>query len=264
MPTPNASKMPPSGLLRLSPSKVLLWAACKRHAQIKILNEPHEDRPGIHAATGTAAHAVLEAINKGASMTEKERDMMFRVELEKTCIKQGLDLEFVKSYKESKIMLRGYEVPAGWSVASAERKHVIQVPEHGFEFAYVIDLTLLKDGGDKLRFIDYKSSAAPPSTTLQLVSYAWAESRRLDDLSRAKDPANHRDIDRDMLEAAFWMTRDNRQVEAKLTAKVVSDFEGWLFASVDLMRATWKNGLDMDATGGNCKYCPMVGCASRK
>ena len=203
--------------VRLSPSRIASFLDCPS----RYLNEEGSPFTSTkYTELGTAAHELHELIvrwpdltdvNRRAAMihfglpedtqalTPEIRAAALKNRYVELCEKLGY-VDFFKGFQEVREALKEFEAPPGWKLESAESKRVLQVAP-GLEFSYIIDAAFERPGGWSL--VDYKTSARPPESPLQLHLYIWAECLRT-----GRDPKDY--------SAAFYMTRSNKMVERQM------------------------------------------------
>lgn len=247
--------MTESGLLRLSPSKFLLWDQCHRHF-LSAITQEHENVQTIYSVTGTAYHTVLERINKGAELAPEARVDMAREELLKECAEKGVDIQFTKAFTESKEFLRAYAMPPNWEFISSEHKRLLERPDLGIALSYIIDAVFRNKDTGVIYIDDYKTSAQKPDTNLQLQLYCWAEVQRA-----GYDP--------DGLIGRFVMTRKGQIVQVRFSRAQYDQIEEYVSTSARFMRklleveAAGRPGFLPTGSAKNCRYCPVPGCEER-
>lgn len=241
--------LPADFRLRLSPSKIIVWGQCRKNAK-QAITVSQSGNSNIHSVVGTAAHYVVEQINKGAQLDPTAREDLLRDTLQAECLKENVGMEFTKGYRESKETIRNYEPPAGWRLVSGEQKHVLNLGD--YDFSYIIDAEWTDLATEKwLDIVDYKTSAAAPSSPLQLELYAWAEWKRT-----GHDP--------NFMRARFVMLRDGRSIPCEINRQVVERIDHYMATTSRLIIMMLQNNIEFPATSGHCFFCPVKDCSERK
>lgn len=240
----------PGGRFRLSPSKMEVWERCQRSFQVTIEGKV-SDGDSIYTCVGTAAHKVVERINRGESIPAEERRTEFKSLLVGLCVNRNVGLSFPPSFKLSREVIAAYEPRPGFRLLSSEQKHVLEFPWG--QFSYVIDAVWQKPDL-RIEIEDYKTSASVPKTQLQLQLYSMAESER--------DPDT---ISPDNTDLTYMMLRTGKRITVPSSTKAVADAKKYLEASAKMMNALHKQGGEWptNPSPSNCMWCALIDCPVR-
>lgn len=228
--------------VRLSPSRISNFLACPSYY---LHEEGSPFTSSKYTELGTAAHEIHELIarwpdltdvNRRAAMihfglpedttdlTPEVRAAALKNRYVELCEALGY-VDFFKGFREVREALKTFKVPDGWRLESAESKRVLQVAP-GLEFSYIIDAVFERPGGWTIW--DYKTSARPPSSPLQLHLYIWAECLRL-----GRDPEDYT--------AAFYMTRMGKAFEHQMDW-TLNQMTAFVMEVADKIRSYRKSG----------------------
>ncbi len=227
--------------LRLSPSKMMAWADCP--AKFKQEMGPRRDDQSIYTIIGTAAHAIVERINKGEVLTGKQRAFEFKMSVIVMCEKHNKGLSFPAGYVQTEIFLQKYEIPDGYRLLRAEGKQVLSLPE--FDFAYIIDAMMLDEREGIVDITDYKTSAKVPASALQLMLCYWAEMLHWPELKEYK------------VRVSYHMLRDGKVVYYEIHPHTFATYEKFMNDNVKLIKNCMSADYWPTIPGKGCHFCPI-------
>src|ERR1035437_2262535 len=234
--------------LSLSPSKLITWDECKAKFRAVMLKESRD--PGsIYTAIGTAAHYVVEQINKGELLSESAREELFRMKLIEECAAGDFALNFPAGYKESLVVVKKYKIPDGWNLVRAEALQQIEFVN--FTFRYIVDAIFISDDGKTLYIVDYKTSAAVPKSPLQLMAYSWATAVQKPEIMEYT------------VKAAYHMLRKDSLHFHDATRETIEGFDAWLEKQVSLIEQCFRLGHHPTTPGAPCHFCALFTCPDR-
>lgn len=234
--------------LSLSPSKMLTYDECKLKFKDTIL-VTGKGSSSIYTCTGTAAHYVVEQINKGIKLSTEMRDKLVYEKLIEECAKEHVSLSFTPSFKESRELIRAYEPPKGYKLVEGELLH--QLEFELYTFRYIIDALFVSDDGKKLLIVDYKTNAQPPKSNLQLLLYAWATSICRPDL---------KDLE---MRASFYMLRTGKQIWVDVSKESIKSTQEYMDKSVSIIEKLFRLEHFPAEPGPGCHWCPLQDCEVR-
>lgn len=236
--------------LSLSPSKMLVWDECKAKFRAVMLQEVR-DGGSIYTAIGTAAHYVVEQLNKGEELTSTQREDLLRMKLIEECSKATpkIPLNFPPGYSESLRTIQSYEIPKGWKFVQGETLQQLEFAD--FTFRFVVDAIFMSEDEKTLYIIDYKTSSAPPKNPLQLLLYAWG-------VSCLKPEWANKTI-----KSAYWMLRKGNLVYHEASREVVEQVDRMMQTQVELMGTLFEANYFPEKPGSGCHFCNLTSCPVR-
>ena len=240
--------LPGGKRLSLSPSKLITYDECKAKFRSVILKE-HKDPPNIYTCIGTAAHYVVEQINKGVVLSPSDREELLRMKLFELCAEGDVAVNFTNGYKESRDVIRSYKIPDGWNFVQGEALQQLEFVK--FTFRYIIDAVFVSDDGKTLYIVDFKTNAAPPKNPLQLLLYAWATSIVSPDI---------RDYN---IRSAYYMLRKDKIIYHDVTNETLDETNSYVNTNVDLIEKLFRLEYFPATPGSGCRFCSLVNCSER-
>lgn len=242
--------LPGGSRLRLSPSKMIVWDECPARFKDLILT-PQSNTDTIYTCIGKAAHYVIEQINKGIALTPTERAELIKRRLIEECSETGTPLNFsAKGFIESREIVSQYRIPEGWRLLQAENKKVLEFAK--YDFSYIIDGLWHDTKRNEIVIIDYKTSAAPPKSPLQLMLYAWATAKAYPDILEYP------------IRSAYHMLRTDKLVEHQITADTIEQMEDYMAKNVELIVKSFKLDYFPTKGGSYCRFCENEDCEARE
>lgn len=235
--------------LRLSPSKLITFNDCPRK-YAHDTSDGYVSSDNIYGLVGTAAHHVLELLNKGAELTADEREAEMKRKLIELCAEKNVSLDFPKGYKESKVHVRDYEHPVDLRILTTEHKHVLEFDN--FVVSYIIDVEYESLDGTELHIRDYKTNASVPKSPLQLMLYAALETERYAREGRLFEKVY----------AGFHMLRTGKITEAHINEEQIAITTRWIHEQAQKIQK-FKAKNSFPAIPGNCFFCTDHDCPER-
>ena len=240
--------------LRLSPSKMVAWDECKQKFRNAIYQE-EKDQDTIYTCLGTAAHTVIETINKGAILDGDARETLLKQELLRLCAEKSVPINFTAGYKETRDVVRTYEIPPGWELFKAENKQVLNFEK--FDFSFIADSIWICHANKTIPIVDYKTSAAVPKNPIQLMCYPWAARARYPEIQKYLDEG-YRFV------AMYHMLRQDKLVTYEITEETLFQTDRMISMAVAQMERMFKVDFFPTEPGPGCWFCPLVECEDRK
>jgi hypothetical protein len=229
---------------------MLAWDECKRKFKAGVLMTAH-DKPTIYTAIGTAAHFVIEQVNKGIELDAGDRNKLMKEKIAEICAKDDIGMSFTKGFLESRDVVVTYAIPDGWNVIASETKMVLEFPK--FDFAFIVDCILQHQTTGDIRIIDYKTSAAVPKSALQLFLYAWGVVMLRPELARQN------------ITSAFHMLRTDKLVYHEIEPAKLLEIDTYMQNQVALMEKMFAlDYFPADNSTGGCHFCPVWDCDIRE
>jgi len=248
-------KLLPNGVkLRLSPTKLKVWEECPMRFRNLIL-EGDSNFQNIHSITGTAAHHVLEMINRGLDKdgdiiwSPERRVKEFKEKILALCSDHEVPYNLTPAFRETSETLRYYQWPKGYRPLYTEEKQVLEFED--FDFSYIPDIIFERDADGAIFFKDYKTSAKAPKTAVQLKAYGWATVKK------------HPHLLGRPLRLAFHMLRKDQFVYHEMTAEDIEAFDAWMLRQVDLMHKSFVVDYFDRRKNEECRYCQVKECHIR-
>lgn len=235
--------------LRLSPTRMTTYDLC--HAQfLEAVTGDEPNKHTIYTVVGTAAHYVLEQLNKGRLWNDLERERAFKEKMIELCDVNDVVLSFPNGYKETKLTLHNYAIPSGWRIFSCESKQVLRFAK--FDFSYIADVILEHEETGEIEIRDYKTNASVPKSAAQLDYYAWATLQRHPELAGRK------------IRASYHMLRKDKLVYREFEPGYLESFGSLLEKQISLITKMFAlEFFETTPSADACRWCPLDSCSNR-